>query len=189
VRKVWGIILLLVILGVAFPLVQYQLKKQEAFTPDNLIRIHVIANSNSEFDQDIKLKVRDRLVNWLSPQLAESGSAEESRAILAEHLDVIGDEASREVKANQGDYGARVSLGRYEFPTRRYGDVVLPAGEYQALKVILGKGEGVNWWCVLYPPLCVGKSTATSAGVNPKWLVTRVSPAAKKKPVSRLPES
>ena len=140
-KKAWGIIILVVIVGVAFPVVQHLLRKQEAFTPNNLIRIHIVANSNSQVDQDIKLKVRDRLVNSLSPQLAASESARESRVVLANNLDAIRKTACEEVKAERADYGASVALGEYDFPTRRYGEVVLPAGKYQALRVVLGEGK------------------------------------------------
>lgn len=182
-KKAWGVIVLIVILGAAVPLIQHLLKKQEAFTPNNLIRIHVVANSNSSVDQDIKFKVRDRLVNWLSPQLAHSESAQESRIILAQNLKVIRDEACQEVKVHHGDYEASVTLGDFDFPTRRYGEVVLPEGRYQALRVVLGEGKGANWWCVLFPPLCVGKATPATVKGNPKWLVSKISPTLKKKPV------
>ncbi len=180
-KKAWGIVLLVVILGVAIPFVQHLQKKQEAFTPDNLIRIHVVANSNSPVDQNIKLKVKDHLVNWLSPELAVSESANMSRTILAQNLDAIREEVCQVVNANRGDYEVSVSLGNYDFPTRSYGEVVLPNGNYQALKVILGKGKGANWWCVLYPPLCIGKAAEVKAGENPEWLFSKISPNFKKK--------
>ncbi len=179
-KKVWGIIILVLIVGVAFPIIQHLFKKQEAFTPNNLIRIHIVANSNTPVDQDIKLKVRDRLVNWLSPQLAASESAQESRVIVAQNLDAIRETACQELKAQHADYGASVALGEYNFPTRRYGEVVLPAGKYQALRVVLGAGDGANWWCVLYPPLCVGKST--EADKSPQWLISKLTSHLRKKP-------
>lgn len=177
-KRLWGIIVLVLIAGAAFPMVSYHLKKQEAFTPNNLIRIHIIANSNTPADQAIKLKVRDRLVNWLSPQLASSATAGESRTILAQNMDAIREEADREVRAQRADYRASVFLGEYDFPTRRYGEVVLPQGRYQALKVVLGEGTGANWWCVLYPPLCVGKVEATDK--PPQWLFSKLTSSLKK---------
>ncbi|MGE5544775.1 MAG: stage II sporulation protein R [Bacillota bacterium] len=182
-KKAWGIIVLILIIGIAFPLIQHLLKKQEAFTPNSLIRIHIVANSNTPADQDIKLKVRDRLVNWLSPQLAASKSARDSRLILARNLEAIRETACREVKAQQANYGASVTLGEFEFPTRRYGEVVLPAGKYQALRVVLGDGEGANWWCVLYPPLCVGK--AGDAEKEPQWLLSKLTSSIRKKPIAQ----
>lgn len=182
-KKAWGIMVLILALGVAFPLIQHLLKKQEAFTPNSLIRIHIIANSNSPVDQDIKFKVRDRLVNWLSPQLAASGSAPESRMILAQNLDAIRETACQEVKSRQGNYGASVTLGEYDFPTRHYGEVVLPEGRYQALRVVLGDGEGANWWCVLYPPLCMGK--AVEAEKDPQWLLSKLTSSLRKKSVAQ----
>lgn len=182
-KKAWGIIVLVVILSVALPLIQHLLKKQEAFTPNSLIRIHIVANSNTPVDQDIKLKVRDRLVSWLSPQLAASKSVRESRTILAENLDAIRETACQEVKAQQGHYGASVNLGEFEFPTRRYGEVVLPEGRYQALRVVLGDGKGANWWCVLYPPLCVG--SAGDEEKDPQWLLSKVTSSLRKKSVAQ----
>jgi stage II sporulation protein R len=179
VKKAWGIVILILVLGIAFPVFQHLLKKQEAFTPNSLIRIHIVAHSDSSLDQDIKLRVRDRLVKWLSPQLAACNSAQESRMVLAQNLNVIQEEARREIKARQGTYGASVMLGEFDFPVRSYGEITLPAGKYQALKVVLGDGNGTNWWCVLYPPLCVGKTTEAEKDV--RWFVSRFVSNLKKK--------
>ncbi|NLB17541.1 MAG: stage II sporulation protein R, partial [Syntrophomonadaceae bacterium] len=178
------IVLLVIALVIGISLVQHLSAKQEAFTPDNLIRIHVVANSDSTFDQDLKIKVKDRLVNWLSPQLAESRSAEESRQILSDNIDVIQEVARQEVMANQGNYEANIMLGEYDFPTKTYGSITLPHGKYQALRVVLGEGTGANWWCVLFPPLCIGKDTPAVERGDPKWLLSTMSSNARKKLVS-----
>ncbi len=178
-KKAWGLIILILVLGIAFPVFQHLLKKQEAFTPNSLIRIHIVAHSDSSFDQEIKLRVRDRLVKWLSPRLAACGSAQESRRVLEQNLDAIREEACREIKAGQGDYGASVMLGEFDFPVRTYGETVLPEGRHQALRVVLGDGRGSNWWCVLYPPLCVGKNTEGEKDV--RWFVSRLVSDLKKK--------
>lgn len=154
-KRLWGIILLVIILGLTIPLVEAKWASKKAFTPDNLIRIHVIANSNSRVDQIIKMKVKDRLVNWLSPRLAGCDSASESQEVLSRNLDEITRVAAAEILANNGNYSARAVVGEFVFPTRQYGDLVLPEGRYKALRVVLGEGKGHNWWCVLYPPLCL----------------------------------
>ena len=181
-KKAWGILILILAIGIAFPVLQHLLKKQEAFTPNSLIRMHIVAHSDSKLDQDIKLKVRDHLVNWLSPQLAACSSAQECRLILEQKLDAIRDETCREIEACRGNYGASVMLGEFDFPVRTYGEITLPEGKYQALKVVLGDGKGSNWWCVLYPPLCVGKTAEADKDV--RWFFSSLFSELKKKAVA-----
>ncbi len=173
VKKLWGFVILVIIIGIGFPIVHQIHRSQEAFTPNNLIRIHVVANSDSAADQAVKLKVKDRLVNWLSPELAHCKTAAESRRILSRRLDEISKVASAELSANGRSYPVKAMLGDFDFPTRQYGELVLPAGRYQALRVVLGNGSGKNWWCVLYPPLCV-KSTAAEVSKRPaEWYIKK----------------
>ncbi len=121
---------------------------------DNLIRLHVIANSDSPADQALKRDVRDRVLDYMKLQLGGSKNVDQTKVIINEKMDgiisVVKDELTRQGK----DYDVRVSLGSYPFPTKSYGDIALPAGNYEALRVVIGKGEGANWWCVLFPPLC-----------------------------------
>jgi stage II sporulation protein R len=182
----WGLILLaLLLIAISIQVAEHYFKSQEAFTPDNLIRLHVIANSNSTVDQNVKLEIKDQLVNWLSPRLATSGSANESRTVLAANLKEIQNFVSRQLQSRNQNYGVKVMLGEFDFPTRRYGDLVLPEGKYQALRVILGEGQGRNWWCVLYPPLCV-KGVSTSIA-KPEWYIASKWKKAWRKETS-LPE-
>lgn len=127
----------------------------EAYTPaaDSLIRLHVIANSDSPYDQEVKLLVRDKVIEVLEKMLANASDKEEAAVAINQNLDLI-EEACREVLAELADYGVYATLCKAEFPTKAYGDWVLPAGEYDALRVVLGEGQGRNWWCVLFPPLC-----------------------------------
>ena len=111
---------------------------------DKLIRFHVIANSDSEEDQNLKLKVRDAIINHLQPKLLESESIEESELIIKKEYDEL-EKISKNVK---------VGIDYSKFPTKQYSNVVLPAGEYKALRIIIGEGKGKNWWCVMFPPLC-----------------------------------
>ena len=110
---------------------------------DKLIRFHVIANSDSEEDQNLKLKVRDAIINYLQPKLLESESIEESELI-----------SKNIILENGYDYDVKVGIDYSKFPTKQYSNVVLPAGEYKALRIIIGEGKGKNWWCVMFPPLC-----------------------------------
>lgn len=118
------------------------------------IRFHVIANSDSQEDQAIKLKVRDRLLEKFGPVLGQSCSLEESRHFILEKINEIEKVAQQEVDKYRTGYRVEAVLGYFDFPTKAYGNMVLPAGRYEALRVVIGKGEGANWWCVMFPPLC-----------------------------------
>jgi stage II sporulation protein R len=126
---------------------------------DNLIRLHVVANSDSEEDQALKLDVRDAILSYMREELKDSQNIEQTRHIVNDDMTAISTLASKEITAHGKEYRIDVSLGNYPFPMKSYGDVTLPSGYYQALKVIIGKGEGKNWWCVLFPPLCFVDAT------------------------------
>lgn len=121
---------------------------------NNLIRLHVIANSDSPADQALKRNVRDVILTYMNEQLNSSEDINRTKAIINEKMNDIIGLATEELRRNGSDYGVQASFGSYPFPTKAYGDVTLPAGKYQALRVVIGKGEGANWWCVLFPPLC-----------------------------------
>lgn len=125
----------------------------------NLVRLHVIANSDSKADQELKLKVRDAIIEYMKEKLADSKDINETRAIINDNLKNI-EKVSREViLKNNSDYSVKATMGNYDFPTKVYGDIALPAGEYEALRVVIGDGAGANWWCVLFPPLCFCDAT------------------------------
>ncbi len=121
---------------------------------ENLIRFHVLANSDSEEDQELKLKVRDVVINEMSVDLEKSRDINETREILKTNLRRIEKTAQKEIERNGENYDVEVSLEEHKFPTKRYGNVVFPAGIYEALRIEIGKAEGQNWWCVMFPPLC-----------------------------------
>lgn len=126
-------------------------------TPDlseKLLRLHVIANSDSKEDQELKRKVRDAIIQKMNGKFKETNSIEETKTIIRKNLDEIQAIAARIVKTHGKNYPVVAELGTYPFPTKRYGIITLPAGEYQALRVVIGSGKGQNWWCVLFPPLC-----------------------------------
>lgn len=121
-----------------------------------LIRLHVIANSDNRFDQEIKLKIRDLVLEKLSP-LKNETTIDSAWEYLVSQEKELGKLIKGELAKNGLDYPVKIELKKSKFPTRLYRDkLVLPAGNYLALKIILGEGEGANWWCVLYPPLCYG---------------------------------
>lgn len=120
---------------------------------DNLpLRLHIVANSDNAADQALKLQVRDAVVAYLTPLLAEVETAGEAREIVLAQLPQL-EALAAGLTADFG-YGAYAELGRFDFPAKRYGQVFMPAGEYPALRLVLGEGAGHNWWCVLFPPLC-----------------------------------
>ncbi len=124
-----------------------------------VIRFHVLANSDSEEDQNLKLKVKDAVVNYLEPYMSESESLDESRKILENHTDDIMDVANEVIVSEGYTYSVNAYFCEDFFPTKSYGDVTLPAGDYTAFRIEIGAHEGKNWWCILYPPLCFVDAT------------------------------
>ncbi|MEW6623156.1 MAG: stage II sporulation protein R [Bacillota bacterium] len=150
-----NVILIMILLMIsALGVLPDETKSQEVNPFENLIRFHVIANSDDTEDQDLKLKVRDSLLDKIKEELEDARSINEAYTCLVNKLDWI-EEVTREEVVNNGyDYSVKVLLGNTKYPTRTYGNYVLPAGTYLSLRIIIGNGEGANWWCVLFPPLC-----------------------------------
>ena len=121
---------------------------------DGVFRLHVIANSDSVEDQNLKYKVRDALLEYMNSICADASSKEDAMNIASEHLDDFRKIAQKVVYDNNYNYHVTVEIGQYNFPTKHYGDVSLPSGIYDALRVKIGTASGQNWWCVMFPPLC-----------------------------------
>lgn len=119
-----------------------------------LIRFHVIANSDTAEDQALKLKVRDKVLEYISPKLKNSKSIEESREIIKENSEAIRKLAEKVIAQNGYKYSVETKLSKEKFPVKTYGNITLPQGEYEAFRIIIGNGNGQNWWCVMFPPLC-----------------------------------
>jgi stage II sporulation protein R len=144
------------ILGIAF--VSYSENVSNGLA-DNLVRLHVVANSDSPEDQQLKRDVRDVVIEYMRLKLKDAKDIEAAKKVIVENSGEIKAIAENEIKIQNKDYNVDVMLGSYPFPTKVYGDISLPAGNYQALRIVLGNGEGQNWWCVLFPPLCFVDAT------------------------------
>ncbi|WP_426348882.1 stage II sporulation protein R [Alloiococcus sp. CFN-8] len=119
-----------------------------------LIRFHVLANSDSQEDQELKQRVKDKIIEYLLPKLEEAESIEESREILIRENAAVIELAEEFIRSSGYSYTAKGELVLDNFPAKRYGAVELPQGEYEAYKIVIGSGNGQNWWCVMFPPLC-----------------------------------
>ena len=142
---------------------------------NDVIRLHVIAASDSREDQDLKLAVRDAILMAYSPILSEAEGVSEADGRVSALCHKIEETAERTVREAGYSYTVKVEYGVEEYPTREYGDYRFPAGEYRSLRVVIGEGEGQNWWCVLFPPLCLDMATDTrpyddaiSVGLSPE---------------------
>lgn len=121
---------------------------------EKILRFHVLANSDSKEDQRVKLLIRDAIGGMMESRLENATDLETSRQIVEENLDEIVQVAASTLEEEGYDYGVNAYLSKVQFPEKTYGEYTFPAGEYEALEVVLGEGEGQNWWCVLYPNLC-----------------------------------
>jgi len=131
---------------------------------DNVIRFHLRANSNSAVDLQLKELVRTEVLAEFEDVLSTNNYIEETRAILTEKLDDIRSHAEHIVRYAGFDYDVTADISRMFFPTRFYGNMAFPPGEYEAVKIIIGEGTGSNWWCLMFPPLCYVDMTATESG-------------------------
>ena len=137
------------------------LTREQQELADSVVRFHVIANSDTEEDQALKLAVRDRVLEEAEGLYPEGATLEQAQAALEGHLNTLA-AAGRAVVEEQGyDYPVSARLEDCWFPTKEYEDFALPAGNYTALRVTIGEGKGQNWWCVAFPPLCLGAASET----------------------------
>lgn len=138
---------------------------------NEVLRLHILANSDSDEDQQIKLAVRDELLNCGNELFSGETNIDNVKSILTDEQKVLTDAANKVLVENGFDYKAKIYLTNEYFTTRTYENYTLPAGNYIALKVVLGEGEGHNWWCVMFPPLCLPAATdknETDIYFNPK---------------------
>ena len=127
---------------------------------DNVLRLHVLANSDGDEDQALKLKVRDAVLAESQSLFVECSTREEAIELVKSNLPAFEEIARQTLRAEGCDDSVRVELGEEVYPTRTYESLCFPSGSYLSLRIILGEGEGENWWCVLYPPMCLSAASA-----------------------------
>lgn len=127
---------------------------------DTVVRLHVLANSDTEADQALKLRVRDAILEVTAPLVEGCTTQDEAVAVLSAHLSELELAARAVVEAEGYSYAVTVLLGEEDYPTRVYESCAFPAGTYVSLRVLIGEAEGQNWWCCLFPPLCLSAATA-----------------------------
>ena len=125
----------------------------------NVLRLHIIANSDSDADQSLKLKIRDEILKETGDLFLNCNDLENAEKTVKENLNSFSDIANRVIEKNGFNYTATASFGKSDFSTRYYDDFTLPAGEYNSLIITLGEGGGKNWWCVVYPTVCISAAT------------------------------
>lgn len=141
------------VISVIFSIVSFAKTSEEIRS--EVLRIHVIAHSDSDFDQALKLKVRDAVLTEGADLFDGSVSVENAVEKITPNISRLEAVANEVIAENGADYQAKISLERTYFSTRTYENVTLPAGQYLAVRVVLGSGEGKNWWCVMFPPMCI----------------------------------
>ena len=176
-KKVLAIVA--VVAAVIISLVVVGFKSETVQAADNdYLRIHVRANSNSAEDQKVKYEVKDEIVSFITPYIKECVDKEAAMKVMGELTDEISAVADKALRARGYNYGARASVRAEQFPTRVYDDLTLEEGVYDALIVELGTGEGDNWWCCIYPPLCF---TSASADVQYRSIIMDIINKFKKR--------
>ncbi|NLV92702.1 MAG: stage II sporulation protein R [Firmicutes bacterium] len=139
---------------------------EPAYTSDNLIRLHVIANSDLASDQAVKLQVRDAILPIAEEVFAGATSRDEALHRLIHNRERFLASAQAAVLAAGKDHPVRLEIGDFLFPTKAYGEVTLPEGKYRAARFVIGEGKGQNWWCVLFPPLCLWENVSAADRIS-----------------------
>ena len=133
---------------------------------DTVVRLHVVANSDSDEDQALKLKVRDSIIEVVTPAVKECRTQDEAIEAIEAIMPEIEERARETVRKEGSNYEVKVLLGEEYYPTKKYETCAFPEGEYVSLRVLLGEGEGQNWWCCLFPPLCLSAATGSTDESN-----------------------
>ena len=146
-----GILISLLVTGIIMNKKQVSMQQELA---GSVLRFHVLANSDSKEDQALKMKVKEAVLSYMKEELPESNSVQTTREWANCHLDEIEQLAGELISEEGYDYSVKAGVTTCDFPEKTYGDITFPAGEYEALRIEIGKAKGQNWWCVLYPNLC-----------------------------------
>jgi len=170
-KKLTALLLILLL----FVLCACQFSGQQTASNQEFLRIHIRANSNQNADQSVKYAVKQAVVDYLTPLLAGAETKQQAMQTVSSNLQQIQQVANNVLAQNGFDYASQALLCVEQFPTRMYDDVVLEAGVYDALIVNLGSGQGDNWWCVVYPPLCFVPSQSQNDGnVVFRWKILEI---------------
>ena len=135
---------------------------------DSVFRLHIIANSDSEEDQNLKLTVRDNILNYMKEISSDISSKSDVISLINEHIDEFRDIALLSIHDAGFDYNVNLKIGNFDFPTKYYGNVSIPAGYYDALRIEIGEAKGHNWWCIMFPTLCFVDVSSGSLDENSK---------------------
>ena len=149
---------------------EYRMQQTQQQIAEKILRFHVRANSNSRADQALKLKVRDAVGAYMQQQLDGVQDIRECSLIVQENLAQVIKTAQQAVAQEGYDYSVDARIETVAFPQKTYGNYTFPAGDYQALNVIIGSGKGQNWWCVMFPPLCIPAAATAEEGEGPEAL-------------------
>lgn len=158
--KIWELALLIALC--AGVLTGLWAQRTQENIADQMVRLHVLAVDDSEEEQSVKLQVRDKVLEYLQPILAEADSREEAQELVQAHLEDV----QKAARTAAGGRRVAVTLSEEYYPTRDYEGFSLPAGQYTSLRVVLGNGAGHNWWCVVYPPLCVAAAMESTEAME-----------------------
>ena len=144
---------------------------------DTVVRLHVLANSDSEEDQALKLEVRDAVLAVTAPLLQNCRTQQEAEAVILQNANVIQAAAEEVIRQKGRTDAVTLTLGMEDYPSRSYDSVCFPSGEYLSLRVCIGEAEGQNWWCCLFPPLCLGASSVSSEQAEDSFISVGLTPS------------
>ena len=144
---------------------------------DTVVRLHVLANSDSDEDQALKLRVRDAVLEVTAPLLTDCKTQDEAKECLEAHADEIRTAAEGVIAAEGRTDTVSILLDREEYPERDYDSFCFPAGTYRSLRVCIGEAEGQNWWCCLFPPLCLGTATTSTKDAEEEFIAVGLTPS------------
>lgn len=164
-------------LTLLFTIILSYAKTAGANISDAVVRLHIVANSNSGADQQLKLQVRNRILNDTSHIFNQSANTVEALSFARENADYIKTIAEEEIRRLGFDYDVSVDIGETVFPTKFYGNIALPKGKYNAVNIRIGEAKGENWWCVMYPPLCFTDGVLSTSEASRKQLKQSLSPS------------
>ncbi len=168
---------LFITLTLLFTIILSYAKSAGTDIANSVVRLHIVANSDSDLDQSLKLQVRDRILRGTSHIFSQSSNPNQALKLARENTDYIKTIAEAEIRRLGFDYDVSVDVGETNFPTKVYGNIALPKGRYNAVNIRIGDSQGENWWCVMYPPLCFTDGIVAMPDDAKKQLKESLSPS------------